>query len=48
MPSQPNNQVGDAIPAERLAEYGRLMLEFAEENRAREVAKVVVSAEAAA
>lgn len=29
--------IGNEIPAERLAEYGRLMLEFAEENRAKAV-----------
>jgi hypothetical protein len=27
--------IGDAIPAERLAEYGRLMLEMAQENAAK-------------
>ena len=33
--------IGNEIPAERLAEYGRLMLEFAEENKAREAGKAV-------
>jgi hypothetical protein len=31
--------VGNEIPAERLAEYGRLMLEFAEEAKAKELAQ---------
>lgn len=34
--SQP---IGNEIPAERLAEYGRLMLEMAEEDKAKELAK---------
>ena len=32
--------IGEAIPAERLARYGQLMLEMAEENRVREANKV--------
>jgi hypothetical protein len=36
-----SQMIGDAIPAERLAEYGQLMLEMAEENRAREIGKAV-------
>lgn len=32
--------IGDAIPAERLAEYGRLMLEFAEEAKAKQAQTV--------
>jgi hypothetical protein len=32
--------IGEAIPAERLARYGELMLEMAEENRVQEAAKV--------
>ena len=36
--SQP---IGNEIPAERLAHYGKLMLEMAEEERAREAAKAV-------
>lgn len=35
--------IGDAIPAERLAEYGRLMLEMAQENAAKAVAVPVVT-----
>ena len=31
--------IGNEIPAERLAKYGRLMLEMAEENRAREAGR---------
>src|SRR6266446_5595396 len=31
--------IGDRIPAERLAQYGKLMLEMAEEERAREASK---------
>jgi hypothetical protein len=32
--------IGNEIPAERLAEYGRLMLEFAEENKAKQAQAV--------
>jgi hypothetical protein len=34
------NAIGEAIPPERLARYGELMLELAEENRVQETAKV--------
>ena len=32
--------IGNEIPAERLAEYGKLMLEFAEENKAKQAQAV--------
>ena len=32
--------IGNEIPAERLAEYGRLMLEMAEENKAKQAQTV--------
>ena len=31
--------IGNEIPAERLAEYGRLMLEMAKENEAKQLAQ---------
>jgi hypothetical protein len=34
------NAIGAEIPAERLARYGQVMLEMAEENRVQEAAKV--------